>query len=194
MLPLLSDIRIRRKQLGITQSDLANQTTVSQSLIAKIESGSVIPSYENARKLFDYLDLLEEKNQLSAKDLVHPEVIVCHAEDPLKKVVRLMEQHSVSQLPVLRQGTVVGTIHEKDVLGQMSKSKNPEQVGQMKAEAIMTDSLPQISKDTPFSIVSALLSHNDAVLVVEKGKIAGILSKSDLLKVILNQKRKIIRL
>src|SRR3989338_1062594 len=193
MLPQLSDIKIRRKQLGITQSELAQQTSVSQSLIAKIESGKVIPSYENAKKLFDYLDSVEEKNQMIAGDLMNDKVVFIEADSPVKKAVRLMEQYSVSQLPVVRNGHVVGTIDEKDVLGQIGKSKNPDQIASSRVEDIMTDALPQISKTSPFKIVSALMQHHNAVLVMEKGKIIGILSKSDLLKLILNQKRKIIQ-
>ena len=193
MLPPLSDIKLRRKQLGITQSDLAQQTSVSQSLIAKIESGHVIPSYENAKRLLDYLDSLEEKNDFSAADLMNSKVIAIESSAPLKKAVKLMEQYSVSQLPVVRSLTVVGTIDEKDVLVHMGKSKDPETLGKTPVDAVMTDALPQISKTTPFKIVSALMTHHDAVLVMETGKIIGILSKADLLKVILNQKRKVIR-
>ncbi len=192
MLPMLSELKIRRKQLGITQSELSRHTGVSQSLIAKIESETVIPGYENAKRLFDYLDSLEEKNQLSAFDLMNNQVITIEADASLKKAVRLMEQHSVSQLPVLKNGTVVGTIHEKDLLLQIGKSKTPEQLAQANVEIAMTEALPQITKTTPFRVVSALMSHHDAVLVTEKGKIHGILTKSDLLKLILNQRRKLI--
>jgi len=193
MLPMLSELKVRRKQLGITQSELALQTGVSQSLIAKIESVAVVPSYENAKKLFDYLERTEEKNQVNAADLMNEKIVSIDADSPIKKAVRLMETHSISQLPVLRNGAVVGTVHEKDVLGEMGKSKDPGHVGEQEVESIMTEALPQISQQTPFKVVSALMQHNDAVLVMQKGKICGILSKSDLLRVLLNQKRKLVQ-
>ncbi|MDO8624760.1 MAG: CBS domain-containing protein [Candidatus Diapherotrites archaeon] len=192
MLPALSEIRVRRKQLLLTQSELAVQTNVSQSLVAKIESNATVPGYDNAKKIFDYLDSLEQKNQLSARDLFSALVFTIDSEASIKKAVKLMEQHSVSQLPVLKNGAVIGTIHEKDLLHHITKNPNPETMGSTPVDAVMTDALPQVSPDTPFKAVSTLLEHHDAVLVTKNGKISGILTKADLLKVILNQKRKVV--
>jgi predicted transcriptional regulator len=193
MLPPLSELKIRRKQLGITQSELAQQANTSQSLVAKIESGHTIPSYDNAKRLFDYLDSLEQKNQLRAADLLNPHVLSIESDASIKKAVKLMEQHSVSQLPVLKSGAVVGTLHEKDLLQKISKNQNPETMGNTTVDAVMTDALPQVTPDTPFRAVSTLLEHHDAVLVTKNGKISGILTKADLLKVLLNQKRRVVQ-
>jgi len=56
MIPSLSEIRKRRKALGLTQSGLARRAGVSQSLIAKVESGRLDPAYGKARKIFETLD------------------------------------------------------------------------------------------------------------------------------------------
>jgi len=53
MLPELSEIKARRKQLGITQEELAELAEVSQSLIAKIENSSIIPTYDRVKRIFD---------------------------------------------------------------------------------------------------------------------------------------------
>jgi predicted transcriptional regulator len=47
--------------LGLTQGQLAKIAGVSQSFIAKIESGKIDPSYSKVKTIFDVLDLsLEE--------------------------------------------------------------------------------------------------------------------------------------
>ena len=45
MFPNISEIKKRRKKLEITQTQLAVHANVSQSMIAKIESNMIEPSY-----------------------------------------------------------------------------------------------------------------------------------------------------
>ena len=53
---------------------------------------------------------------------------------------------------------------------------------QAKADEAMEEALPTIQPSTPESVVRQLLNFNAAVLVVEKGRIAGIITKSNLLE------------
>ena len=45
----LNEISRLRKQLGLTQAELAKLSGVSQSLIAKLEAGKIEPSYSKAK-------------------------------------------------------------------------------------------------------------------------------------------------
>ncbi|MBI2598382.1 MAG: CBS domain-containing protein, partial [Candidatus Diapherotrites archaeon] len=47
-----------------------------------------------------------------------------------------------------------------------------------------------VSESTPFNAVSALLDYNASVLVIEEGKIRGIISRSDLLGSIVKKQSK----
>ena len=47
----ITEIKLIRKKLGITQADLSKQAGVSQSLIAKIESERIIKNKEQNEKL-----------------------------------------------------------------------------------------------------------------------------------------------
>ncbi|MGC8949367.1 MAG: CBS domain-containing protein [Thermoprotei archaeon] len=48
----------------------------------------------------------------------------------------------------------------------------------------MDEPFPQIPVKTPLSVISTLLQTFNAVLVVNKGRVAGIITKADVLKVI----------
>ena len=48
----LEEIKKIRKSLGLTQAELAKRADVSQSIIAKIESGSIDPTLSKAKKIF----------------------------------------------------------------------------------------------------------------------------------------------
>ena len=55
MLPKLEEIGRRRRLLALSQKQLANLSGVSQSMIAKIESGRISPSYLKTKAIFDIL-------------------------------------------------------------------------------------------------------------------------------------------
>jgi cystathionine beta-synthase len=90
-----------------------------------------------------------------------------------------MAQHGVSQLPVLdEKGEPIGSIEEgiatARVLGQPEIISAP-------VSQVMQPSLPIIESTAPVSSAVSLLKDNPAVLVRRAGKIAGILSRYDLL-------------
>ena len=62
MLPEIDEIQRKRKSLGLTQKELAALVNVSQSLIAKIETKKVNPSYRIVKKIFDTFEELEKKD------------------------------------------------------------------------------------------------------------------------------------
>ena len=55
------DIAKVRRQLGLTQSQLSSVSQVSQSYIARIESGKIDPSYSKTRALSDALKNIQRK-------------------------------------------------------------------------------------------------------------------------------------
>src|SRR5687767_16022587 len=61
VIPEIDEVRLLRRQLGLTQQELARMAGVSQSLIAKIERGLVQPSYSNVKRLVEALEA--EKNR-----------------------------------------------------------------------------------------------------------------------------------
>ena len=92
-----------------------------------------------------------------------------------------MEKHGLSQLPVLSKGKQLGSISEKSVLAKINLGRGID-VEKAKAEEAMEEALPTIQPNTPESVVRQLLGFNPAVLVVRKGGIAGIITKSNLLE------------
>ena len=75
--PPASDIRRIRKALDITQTELAKESGVSQSTIAKIEKDRISASYETVVKLFETLDEMAKnsKHDLTAADVATKEII-----------------------------------------------------------------------------------------------------------------------
>lgn len=183
MLPEIEEIEKRRKNLGLTQRSLAAFCGLSQSLIAKIESKRVNPSYHAVKKIFDCLETLERKSQITAEQLANLKVIWIRKNEKVSKAVKLMKKYGYSQLPVFNGKSFVGSISERTILDQISRGKKPSDFLNKKVEEIMEEAFPIVTEKEPLSSILALLQNNHAILVSKKGKIIGIITKADLLKV-----------
>jgi len=184
MLPPLDEIAKRRRMLGLTQKQLARIAGVSQSFIAKIESGKIDPSYGKVKAIFDVLERIEAGENNTAKAIYHKGVVGVEKTDKVAKAISLMMEHGFSQLPVFENGKCVGCVSEKTILSQITAAKDPSEISQKLVEEIMEEAPPQIDENAPLPLVSSLLHFYPAVLVTKKGKVVGIITKADLFKVI----------
>ncbi len=171
----LSEIKAIRKKIGITQSELAKQANISQSLIAKIEAGSLDPTYSKVKQIFDVLNTLSKSKELKAKEIMNKKLIYVRPETKIKDVIKDMRRHGISQMPVIKNHNCIGLVSETILLDAITKDVD-------KVEDIMGDSPPIIAKDTSIEIISNLLKFYPIVVVSEKGQIQGVITKSDILK------------
>lgn len=182
-LPTPEDIRRMRIMAGLTQKELAERAGVSQSLIARIEAGTVDPRLSTLRKVLKAL--IPSIGDLKAEQVMHKPVIWIDADEPIRNVVELMEKYGISQVPVLEKGNVVGTIHESTLLRYFLKTKNPSLLFNKRAREVMDEALPMVSPSTSISDVLVLLGgEKSAVLVVNGGKLIGIITKIDIISAI----------
>jgi predicted transcriptional regulator len=184
MFPGLEDIAKRRKQLGLKQTELAKAAGVSQSLIAKLEAGTIDSSYTKVKTIFDVLEHLEFKTKVQTEKILHSEVVTVQKSQPISEVVKIMKEHGYSQIPVFDGKQSVGSVSEKTILRQILAGKDLEEISKLPTERIMEEAFPQITEDAPLSLVTSLLQTYSAVLVSRKGAVIGIITKADLLRML----------
>lgn len=175
------ELRILRKRAGLTQAELAKRAGVSQSLIARLEAGTVNPRLSTLTKIYNALrEYMEE--EVSVAQVMHFPVITVNIEERLDRIVEVMWAHAISQVPVLdKDGCVVGTVHERDVVEAFLKHR--EKALQLRAIDVMSEPLPLVSKNTKLSsVIKILRGEIPAVLVAEGWKLVGIVTKSDLMR------------
>lgn len=169
----LKEIKIIRKNIGLTQSELAKKADVSQSLVAKIESGRIDPTYSKAKKIFDTLTQLTKKTSIKAGDVMNKRVIAVKPSDLVRDVIKKMKKYDISQVPVIDKH-VTGLVSETAILNNMKKINSA-------VKEIMEGAPPIISRETGVDVVTNLLKFFPIVLVLDNGKIEGVITKSDIL-------------
>ena len=172
-LPTPEDLRERRTELGLTQSELAGRADVSQPLIARIEGGDVDPRLSTLRRIVNALQEAEG-GVLRARDLMHSPVVSVEPDVSVHETIELMNEKGYSQVPVIRDGTPQGLIATSDI-----RQRAQENVGELPVAEVMHESLTTVEPDEPLDAVDTHLDHNDAVLVVEGGETVGIITEAD---------------
>ncbi|MBI2075679.1 CBS domain-containing protein [Candidatus Woesearchaeota archaeon] len=183
-LPELKTIKNMRKQMGINQTELAKAAGVSQSLIARLEAGRVDPSYQKVKKIFLALENVGSGRIPKAKDIMSKHVATIRSNLSVKDAAKLMKNKKISQLPVVDDGVVVGSVSEKTLIDKVAQGLNFDNLALVPIKDLMDEAFPQIDENSSISVVSTLLEYNAAVLVTSKGKINGVVTKADLLKLV----------
>ena len=184
-----SEIRARRLELGLTQAQLAELAGVTQAYIAKIEAGTADPKISTLEKILETLEktaIEKEKTasekHVTAEEMMATPVISVKPDDKIEKAAKLMNSYKISQLPVIDGDTQVGSISEATLMHQLTDGKDMSKLVRRSIKEIMESPFPTVSKDTNVETIYYLLDHSPAVLVVDRGKAIGILTKADALK------------
>lgn len=175
----LSEIKRMRSKLGITQEELAKKAGVSQAYIAKLEGGQADPKLSTFRRIIVCLETMGEGVKRASDVMVEP-VIFINENDSVENAIRLMSDNYISQVPVTRRGRMVGSLVEKSLVKKMDL-KNMEKFKEKRIYEVMDDSMPTVSKNTSLESIFSLLKENNAVVVEESARPVGIISRSDIL-------------
>lgn len=187
-IPSPEELRLLRIRAGLTQAELAERAGVSQSLIARIESGKVNPRVSTLVRIYQALEEFMEE-ELTACEVMSSPVVYVLPTASLLEVARLMWEKGFSQLPVLdEEGSEnLGTVFDDDVLRAFIREN--ARASMLTAADVMSDPLPIVSCSTKVRSVARMLGRGlPAVLVEDEMKIVGIITKSDIAKLLLHSK------
>jgi predicted transcriptional regulator len=172
-LPTPDDLKERRNELELTQSELADMADVSQPLIARIEGGDVDPRLSTLRRIVNALDEAAG-DVVRAGDLMHETVVSVAPDDSVHEAEETMEEEAYSQLAVIQNGVAVGSISHGDIIDA------GENVGRLAVREVMSESFPTVSEDATVDELRNLLHHYKAVMVTEGGQVVGIITEADI--------------
>ena len=180
MLPELSTIKIIRTNLGLSQKQLAKECGISGAMLNLIEKKNAKPSYDTAKRIFEFLDKMQYKNQKKAGEICAKPVFSLKSSDTLGDAIREMKKREISQIPILDGNTCKGMITEDGII-----RINPDSFDRStRLIRILEPEPPIVSSNYPANPLKYLIHISKCILVTAKGKIIGIITSQDLHKLI----------
>lgn len=176
-----NELKSYRTRANLTQSQLAEKAEVSQAYIAKIESGEADPTVSTLEKITTIVKQSHTENRFTAKDIMTKPIISTSPDDKIKKAIDLMDSYEISQMPVIKEKRQIGSVTEDTILRKAKGSKEMARIGEARVKNAMEEPFPMVGSKTEISTLARLLEHEQAILVLEKGELEGIITKADLL-------------
>ncbi len=119
---------------------------------------------------------------LDSKSRNLPALLHVGPELTVREALQLMEEHNVSQVPVIEAGKSIGSLDESALLGRVLEEAN---LMEEKVRGVMEASLPVVHHDDTLEHAKYLLARRyPAILVQEQGQFVGIITKYDLINFI----------
>ncbi|MEZ3115086.1 CBS domain-containing protein [Halobaculum sp. MBLA0147] len=175
-IPTPEQLKERRGDVGVTQTELAELAGVSQPLIARIEGGDVDPRMSTLRAVVEALDELERETVVLAADIYHEGIVSVAPDDSVADARDRMTAEDYDQLPVLKGASSVGSISLADILQAKSRE---DSLDELDVRTVMSPSFPVVSPEDRLDRISGYLQHSEAVMVTEGERVVGIITEAD---------------
>lgn len=107
-----------------------------------------------------------------------PQLVTVTPDETVSDVLYLMNQYNLSTLPVLEGEKCVGSINETNILNKLVEDRN---TASKKISDVMEDKLPMLNTNDNITKAIEALKEKPAVLVSEYGKLAGVITKYDVI-------------
>jgi len=131
---------------------------------------------------YGFLESKEER--ISVEDILITKskrikkVISVDPEDELRVAIRLMRKYDISQLPVIKDGTQVGSIREISIMKRLT-TRRASCI--QKVSEVMDEPLPSVKKEDRILDPFNLLKDKNAVVVLENNKVVDIITTIDVI-------------
>lgn len=141
---------------------------------------------------------------LTARDLMTPDVVTVPPETPVMAMARLLADRGISAVPVVdAAGKVLGIVTEADLIRRLageedkptswfgalfadpaSQAERFARTHGVTAKDLMTEKVVSVALDTTAAHIAHMMEtqHIRRVVVLEDGKLKGIVSRADLLR------------
>jgi len=165
-------IKRLRESMELSQSEVAKAAGISQAHVAKIENNKVDPRLSTINNILFALENKGERRQ--CRNFMKDPVMIGFNYS-VEKAIKAMKKNSISQIPVLKGDEIIGSLKESTIIEKTHRGFYDVKVGE-----IMDKPFPVLDLNEDIETAKTILDFSQAVLVSKRGKIVGIITKSDL--------------
>lgn len=151
-------------------------------LLDRAERESIGPSLEQANTALRFAREFIDRNETTAADLMRGPVVGLDRDKLVEDAVTIMRSRGVRQLPVLENGEPKRAVTPEVILRLVDEAV-PDLARKTLWE-VADRGLPKVSPDAKLWELLPLLRTRPAILVVDEGRIVGIIGPSDVLQVV----------
>lgn len=146
-------------------------------------------------KLGRVLGVVMESSLLTVSHWMSREILTVEVFDSIGLARRIMAKHRINQLPVLDGGKLIGIVTDRDIRDAyptsmvINRGKEIDRFADTyTVEEVMTHNVMCVRPQTPLATAVRLLRRHriGSLPVVEKGKLVGIITRSDILDFVLS--------
>lgn len=182
-IPTPDEIREQRIKAGLTQSDVAERAGFSQSMIARIETGTVDPRASTLRRIVKILNESRTSRTSAGDIMTTPPVISITPEETIEHTVDVMEQYGISQVPVIAHGVPpIGCVSESAIIAAMENGTIQRSMKNTVTDIMEEGFPPTVAPSEKIDAIVHSLRNHHAVLVMNKGKVVGVITKHDCIR------------
>ena len=126
-------------------------------------------------------------DEMKVKDLIarkeNKNFFAVQISDTVRQAFNIMKENDISQMPVMNNGDMVGSITENSVLSYLLE--NPLNNTEKKVETIMDSAFPVVEEDLPYRQLTQYMSKKvNAVVAKDKAGDLHVLTKYDIIQAV----------
>ena len=108
-----------------------------------------------------------------------PAIVSATADMSVSDAIKLMNSHEISELPVLEEGKVVGSVRENKLMGIVLQNRESQSSS---IRECMEEPMPIITADSDLQVGINKLKDTPAILVEEFGRLTGVITRHDVIE------------
>lgn len=128
--------------------------------------------------------------ELRVSDVLHARKIqslyTARPDDRQSKVIAMMKEHDISQVPVVDDGRLVGIVTEVELLNHLLTADHTHAPDET-IESLVRTQVATVILDTLLETLMSILTTHRVVIVLENDRVVGIITKIDLLDFMASQ-------